>query len=119
MTAGSCASSRWSDSEQASTGAAEEARTDQEDPMAKRYGYPHWSATLILALVLPFLAASLAQAQSGHPMLGGPSGVVKSSKGDLLEGMMVQLIAHKTAMRTTVYSDADGRYEFPKLAAGT
>ena len=33
--------------------------------------------------------------------------------------MMVQLISKKTAIRTTVYSDADGRYEFPKLDPGT
>jgi streptogramin lyase len=44
---------------------------------------------------------------------------VKSAKGELLEGIMVQLIAGKSAMRTTVYSNADGRYEFPVLAAGT
>ena len=31
---------------------------------------------------------------------------------------MVQLIAKKSAIRTTVYTDADGRYEFPKLDAG-
>ena len=60
-----------------------------------------------------------AHAQSGHKLLGGPNGLVKSSKGDLLEGMMVQLIAGKNAVRTTVYSDADGHYEFPKLEAGT
>ncbi|MEA2989006.1 MAG: hypothetical protein QOG83_1717 [Alphaproteobacteria bacterium] len=70
-------------------------------------------ALLVLSLSPP------AQAQSSHPLLGGPSGVVKSAKGDLLEGMMVQLIAGQTAIRTTVYSNADGRYEFPKLDAGT
>ena len=32
---------------------------------------------------------------------------------------MVQLIAKKNAIRTTVYTDADGRYEFPALDAGT
>ena len=84
--------------------------------MEQRSRLSRWSATLILALALPLLAD--AQAQGTHPMLGGPSGVVKSSKGDLLEGMMIQLISHKTAIRTTVYSDADGRYEFPKLEAG-
>ena len=45
--------------------------------------------------------------------------MVKSSKGELLEGMMVQLIAQKNAVRTTVYTNADGRYEFPALDAGT
>src|SRR5258705_2810468 len=50
---------------------------------------------------------------------GGPQGVVKSAKGELLEGIMVQLIARKNAVRTTVYSNADGPYSFPVLEAGT
>lgn len=74
---------------------------------------------LMLAFAASLIFAGLAQAQSGTNLLGGPKGVVKSTKGDLLEGMMVQLIALKTAIRTTVYSNADGRYEFPKLDAGT
>jgi virginiamycin B lyase len=60
-----------------------------------------------------------ASAQTPSKLLGGPSGVVRSAKGDLLEGIMVQLIAPKNAIRTTVYSNADGRYEFPKLEPGT
>ena len=52
-------------------------------------------------------------------LAGGPQGIVKSTTGELLEGVMVQLIANKTAIRTTVYSDASGHYEFPALAAGT
>ena len=63
---------------------------------------------------------SPAQAQHAKGvLLGGPKGVVKTNKGDLLEGMMVQLIAQKNAIRTTVYSNADGRYEFPKLEPGS
>jgi virginiamycin B lyase len=50
---------------------------------------------------------------------GGPHGVVKSAGGNLLEGMMVQLVERATAIRTTVFSDADGRYEFPKLRPGS
>ncbi len=65
-----------------------------------------------------YVGAGPARAQSVHPLLGGPSGVVRSAKGDLLEGIMVQLISRASAIRTTVYSDADGRYEFPKLPAG-
>jgi virginiamycin B lyase len=60
-----------------------------------------------------------ASAQTPSKLLGGPTGVVRSAKGDLLEGIMVQLIAPKNAIRTTVYSNADGRYEFPKLEPGT
>ena len=77
-----------------------------------------WIASLAFALTT-LLVGSSALAQSAHKLLGGPHGIVKSSKGDLLEGMMVQLVAHKNAVRTTVYSNADGRYEFPKLDAGT
>ena len=63
-------------------------------------------------------AASLQPANADNGLHGGPTGVVKSSKGELLEGMMVQLIAKRNAVRTTVYSDANGRYEFPALDAG-
>src|SRR6266849_626106 len=86
--------------------------------MTLRIGHGGRTAALIGALACALcLAAPPGQAQG--PLLGGPKGVVKSAKGDLLEGMMVQLIAQKTAIRTTVYSNADGRYEFPKLEPGT
>src|SRR5215469_15208899 len=65
------------------------------------------------------LLSHAAQAQTAAQLLGGPHGVVKSVNGELLEGIMVQLIAQKSAIRTTVYSNADGRYEFPKLEPGT
>jgi virginiamycin B lyase len=74
------------------------------------------SAALLAAFLL---LAQAAQAQSVAQLLGGPHGVVKSANGALLEGIMVQLIAQKNAIRTTVYSNADGRYEFPKLEPGT
>ena len=64
-------------------------------------------------------AAQPAPAEEGRALRGGPRGLVKSAKGDLLEGIMVQLISQRSAIRTTVYSNADGRYEFPKLDAGT
>jgi streptogramin lyase/mono/diheme cytochrome c family protein len=48
---------------------------------------------------------------------GGPKGSVKSTKGDPLEGVMVQLVA-PNGVRTTVYSNADGNYEFPTLQNG-
>jgi virginiamycin B lyase len=69
-----------------------------------------------VAFVLP---PPLAQAQSGHPLLGGARGVVKSNRGEPLEGIMVQVISQKSAVRTTVYSNVDGQYEFPKLDAGS
>ena len=75
------------------------------------------AAILVFAVSLLALAPP-AQAQRPDRLYGGPKGIVKSNRGDLLEGIMVQLIAQKSAIRTTVYSDADGHYEFPKLEAG-
>jgi hypothetical protein len=75
---------------------------------------------LLALLTCIAVTASPARAQNHNGVaLAGARGVVKSSKGDLLEGMMVQLIAQKSAIRTTVYSNEDGRYEFPALAPGT
>ncbi len=65
------------------------------------------------------LSGAATSAADATRLAGGPKGTVKSTKGELLEGVMVQLIANKTAIRTTVYSDASGHYEFPALAAGT
>src|ERR1700677_4195536 len=64
------------------------------------------------------LTATLAPAHADR-LAGGPKGIVKSTKGELLEGIMVQVIASKNAVRTTVYSNADGRYEFPALEPGS
>jgi virginiamycin B lyase len=83
----------------------------------------HAKARGALAAILALAAlVALSPGQAGADasrLAGGPKGVVKSAKGELLEGVMVQLIAGKSAVRTTVYSGADGRYEFPPLAAGT
>jgi virginiamycin B lyase len=65
------------------------------------------------------LLSQAADAQSTAHLTGGAHGIVKSVGGEPLEGIMVQLIAQKNAIRTSVYSNADGRYEFPKLEAGT
>ena len=76
-------------------------------------------ASLMAGAALVVSCAMALPAQADGRLQGGPKGVVKSSKGELLEGMMVQLIAQKNAVRTTVYTNADGRYEFPALDAGT
>jgi hypothetical protein len=76
------------------------------------------ASRLVAALAFGFSMAGAPAAQADGRLQGGPKGVVKSSKGELLEGMMVQLIAQKNAVRTTVYTNADGRYEFPTLEAG-
>src|SRR5579863_1214458 len=53
--------------------------------------------------------------QSG--LSGGATGMVRVASGDSAEGVMVQLIA-PNGVRTTVYTDEDGKYEFPKMQAG-
>jgi streptogramin lyase/cytochrome c5 len=55
----------------------------------------------------------------GKVKLGGAHGVVTRADGMLLEGVAVQLISGKTAVRTTVYTNKLGRYEFPLLEKDT
>ena len=52
---------------------------------------------------------------TGKVKLGGARGFVRRADGLPLEGVAVQLIAGKTAVRTTVYTNHAGRYEFPQL----
>ncbi len=56
--------------------------------------------------------------QAKRTLQGGARGAVHSPAGDALEGVGVQLISAKTNIRTTVYSNVDGKYEFPVLEAG-
>ena len=58
-------------------------------------------------------------AAARRTLAGGAHGTVRGAKGEFLEGIMVQMISAKTAIRTTVYTNAEGRYEFPVLEAGT
>src|SRR6202030_2133139 len=48
---------------------------------------------------------------------GGATGTVRVASGDSPEGVGVQLIA-PNGVRTTVYTNEEGRYEFPKMQAG-
>jgi streptogramin lyase/mono/diheme cytochrome c family protein len=48
---------------------------------------------------------------------GGARGLVRASNGEVLEGIKVQLIA-PNGMRTTVFSNEEGKYEFPLMQAG-
>ncbi len=50
-------------------------------------------------------------------LTGGANGTVRVASGDSPEGVMVQLIA-PNGVRTTVYTNEDGKYEFPKMQAG-
>jgi streptogramin lyase/mono/diheme cytochrome c family protein len=54
--------------------------------------------------------------QSG--LTGGATGVVHIKSGDSPEGVGVQLIA-PNGVRTTVYANGDGKFEFPRMQAGT
>ena len=78
-----------------------------------------WISACMLACLLTLAVSPVPARSESRALLGGPSGLVRSNNGDVLEGMMVQLIAQRTGMRTTVYSNQDGRYEFPSLPAGT
>jgi virginiamycin B lyase len=55
---------------------------------------------------------------NGHYLTGGPRGAVKTSQDLPIGGLMVQLISEQTSVRTTVYTDQHGRYEFPTLDRG-
>lgn len=72
----------------------------------------------ICGFVVFFPATSIAAAQARRSMLGGARGAVRLSNGNAVEGVGVELISSKTAIRTTVYSNADGKYEFPVLDIG-
>ena len=65
-------------------------------------------------LALPVIGTQAAS----PPLRGGARGAVVGPPGQLLEGIGVQLIADKTAIRTTVYTNEEGRYEFPVLDSG-
>jgi virginiamycin B lyase len=53
--------------------------------------------------------------QSG--LSGGASGTVRIASGDSPEGVGVQLVA-PNGIRTTVYTDGQGHFEFPKMQTG-
>lgn len=63
-------------------------------------------------------AATAARAVVRANLSGGARGIVRTAKGEPLEGIMVQLVSTKTAIRTTVYTSADGHYAFPVLEPG-
>ena len=60
-----------------------------------------------------------AQLDGPRRLAGGAHGFVAMEGGDPLEGIAVQLIADSNAVRTTVYSDAEGAFRFPELPPGT
>ena len=88
--------------------------------MAIRAKHTALCTIAVAALLFSFIGvASAAQTANADRFTGGPRGAVKNDAGEPLEGIMVQLISPKTNIRTTVYSNIEGHYEFPKLEAGT
>jgi streptogramin lyase/mono/diheme cytochrome c family protein len=55
-------------------------------------------------------------ASTAAALRGGVEGV---AQGRVLEGMMVQLRGDNSSITTTVYTDEQGRFEFPKLNGGS
>jgi virginiamycin B lyase len=74
--------------------------------------------TAICGLVFLCVAMLTPGAQNKRSLLGGARGIVHAVDGAPIEGMGVQLVSAKTAIRTTVYSNEDGKYEFPVLETG-
>jgi virginiamycin B lyase len=62
--------------------------------------------------------ATIEVATGNSYLRGGPQGVVKTARGYPVEGLMVQLISQKSSIRTTVYTNQQGRYEFPRMDSG-
>ena len=75
-------------------------------------------ACMISTWMLIGIFPASADPERSHELLGGARGLVYNQKSRPLEGIGVQLISLKTAIRTTVYTNQEGYYEFPILEAG-
>ena len=81
-----------------------------------------------VVLTSPEAVIANAETASGAPsapepddLVGGAYGVVTTKTKDVehpVDGLMVQLISHKTGIRTTVYTSEVGQFEFPRLESG-
>ncbi len=60
----------------------------------------------------------IVRSAGGSPAAALRGGVEGVSEGRPLEGIMVQLAGAQSNITTTVYTDASGRFEFPKMRAG-
>ena len=68
--------------------------------------------------VNPFYRADTRKWPVQSGLAGGATGVVRIKSGDSPEGVGVQLIA-PNGVRTTVYTDATGKFEFPRMQTGS
>lgn len=66
----------------------------------------------------PWYRASVEQWPVQDTLSGGAGGVVRVASGDSPEGIAVELIA-PNGVRTTVYTNDKGSYEFPRMHAGS
>jgi virginiamycin B lyase len=76
------------------------------------------SLMAICGLVFLSMAMPASSAEKHASLLGGARGSVHEVDGTSIEGIGVQLISTKTAIRTTVYTNEEGKYEFPVLQPG-
>jgi len=67
--------------------------------------------------VNPWYRAETQKWSVSTALSGGPQGIIRTPGGEVPEGIMVQLIA-PNGVRTTVYADESGKYEFPPMQAG-
>jgi virginiamycin B lyase len=65
----------------------------------------------------PWYRAATNRLTVQNTLSGGPHGMVRIASGETSEGIGVQLVA-PNGVRTTVYTNIDGRYEFPAMQAG-
>jgi virginiamycin B lyase len=66
----------------------------------------------------PWYRAETSKWQVQNGLTGGATGLVRIESGDSSEGVGVQLVA-PNGVRTTVYTNAAGKFEFPKMQAGS
>jgi cytochrome c5 len=65
----------------------------------------------------PWYRAATNRLTVQNTLSGGAHGMVRIASGETSEGIGVQLVA-PNGVRTTVYTNIDGRYEFPAMQAG-
>src|ERR1700682_1470992 len=66
----------------------------------------------------PSYRAETQKWQVQSDLSGGATGVVRIKSSDSPEGVAVQLVA-PNSVRTTVYTNPAGKFEFPKMQAGS
>ena len=69
-----------------------------------------------IVLLVAGVSGTLGQAQNAGVLL---TGTIASASGEKMEGVVVSARAGGRSFTTSVYSDAQGEYVFPRLPAGT